>query len=139
MKQIALTLGLAALTLGFAKPGAEPHPYHIAFDLSSRDTLDQKMALRLIGEASANPKAKVEVVMYGKGFELVMPEKSLYLTQVQELLKRGNVDFRVCEIAMKNNGVEKRQLAEGIGTVPDGLYELVSKQQDDWGYIKVKF
>lgn len=137
MKQLALVLGVAALTLGFVR--REPHPYHIAFDLSSRDTLDQKMALRLVGEASSNPKAKVELVMYGKGFELVMPERSLYLAQVQELLKRGNVDFRVCEIAMKNNQVEKRQLAAGIGTVPDGLYELVSKQQDDWGYIKVVY
>lgn len=137
MRKLALLLGVAALTAGFA--AREPHPYHIAFDLSSRDTLDQKMALRLLGEASSNPTAKVELVMYGKGMELVMPERSLYLTQVQELLKRGNVDFRVCEIAMKNNQISKSQLAPGIGTVPDGLYELVSKQQDDWGYIKVKF
>lgn len=137
MKRIGLLLGLAALTLGFARH--ESHPYHIVFDLSSRDTLDQKMALRLVGEASSNPKARVELVMYGKGFELVMPDRSAYMTQVQELLKRGNVDFRVCEIAMKNSQVVKSQLAPGVGTVPDGLYELVSKQQDDWGYIKVKF
>jgi intracellular sulfur oxidation DsrE/DsrF family protein len=135
MKRMALLLAVAALTLGFVRRA--PHPYHIVFDLSSRDTLDQKMALRLVGEASSNPAARVELVMYGKGFELVMPERSLFLAQVQELRKRGNVDFRVCEIAMKNNQVVKSQLAEGIGTVPDGLYELVSKQQDDWGYIKV--
>lgn len=137
MKRMVLVLAVAVLTLGFVKRA--PHPYHIVFDLSSRDTLDQKMALRLIGEASSNPQARVELVMYGKGFDLVMPERSLYMAQVKELQQRSNVDFRVCEIAMKNGGVERRQLAEGIGTVPDGLYELVSKQQDDWGYIKVKF
>lgn len=137
MNRVLLVVAVAVLSLGFVHRA--PHPYHIVFDLSSRDTLDQKMALRLVTEASGstNPTAQVELVMYGKGFELVMPERSPYLAQVQALLKRPNVAFRVCEIAMANNGVEKRQLEAGVGTVPDGLYELVSKQQDDWGYIKV--
>jgi intracellular sulfur oxidation DsrE/DsrF family protein len=25
----------------------------------------------------------------------------------------------------------------GVESVPDGIYEIVSKQQDHWGYIKV--
>jgi uncharacterized protein len=28
-------------------------------------------------------------------------------------------------------------LLPGVGTVPDGIYEIVAKQQDRWGYIKV--
>ena len=41
-----------------------------------------------------------------------------------------------CEVAMKNNGIEKDQLLEGVGTVPDGIYEIISKQYEGWGYIK---
>ena len=47
-----------------------------------------------------------------------------------------NVSFRVCEGAMKNNKVEKSQLLDGVGTVPDGIYEIISKQHEGWGYIK---
>ncbi|MEP6590462.1 MAG: DsrE family protein [Gemmatimonadota bacterium] len=137
MMRMLLVGAVAAVSLDFVRH--DPHPYHIVFDLASQDTLDQKMALRLIDEASSNAKAQVEIVMYGKGYDLVMPERSQYLTQVRALLKRPNLAFRVCAIAMKNGGVEKRQLEAGVETVPDGLFELVSKQQDNWGYIKVKY
>jgi intracellular sulfur oxidation DsrE/DsrF family protein len=42
----------------------------------------------------------------------------------------------VCAIALKNNDLEKSQLLPGVQVVPDGIYELVSKQQQHWGYIK---
>jgi uncharacterized protein len=45
--------------------------------------------------------------------------------------------FKVCAIALKNNNVDKSQLLPGVQIVPDGIYELISKQQDHWGYIKV--
>jgi len=79
----------------------------------------------------------MEVVMYGKGFELVMPERSTYVADVKEAMKNPNVEFKVCAIALRNNNVDKSQLLPGVETVPDGIHELVSKQQDHWGYIKV--
>jgi uncharacterized protein len=132
-----LFIGLFALfSPGFAH--AQAHPYRVAFDLTSRDSLEQKAVLRWIREIGASsPGAQMEVVMYGKGFELVMPERSAYLNDVKEALKNPNVTFKVCEIALKNNNVGKSQLLPGVQTVPDGIYELVSKQQDQWGYIKV--
>jgi intracellular sulfur oxidation DsrE/DsrF family protein len=75
--------------------------------------------------------------MYGKGFELVMPERSAFVNDVKEALKNPNVSFKVCAVALRNNNVDKSQLLAGVGTVPDGIYEIVSKQQDRWGYIKV--
>lgn len=95
--------------------------------------------LRWIREVSAaNPRAtELEVVMYAKGFELVMPERSAYIAQVQDALKQGNVSFKVCAIAMRNNNIDKSQLLPGVEVVPDGIYELVAKQQEHWGYIKV--
>jgi len=110
----------------------------VVFDLTSRDTLEQKAVLRWIREVGASsPNAQMEVVMYGKGFELVMPERSAYIADVKEAMKNPNVTFKVCAIALRNNSVDARQLVPGVTTVPDGIYEIVSKQQDHWGYIKV--
>ena len=132
-----LFIGLfAVLSLGFVR--AQPQPYRVVFDLTSRDTLEQKAVLRWLKEVgTSSPSAKMEVVMYAKGFELVMPERSAYVAEVKEAMKNPNVSFRVCAIALKNNNVEKSQLLPGVETVPDGIRELVMKQQDHWGYIKV--
>lgn len=136
MKRALFLVGIAVVSLGFATRGAPP--YRVAFDLTSRDSLDQKAVMRWIRETStANPGAQIEVVMYGKGFELVMPAKSTVSSDVETALKMPNVSFKVCEIAMRNNQLDKTMFFPGVGTVPDGLRELVSKQQDNWGYIKV--
>jgi len=136
MKRLLFVACIALLSLGFVYGQAQP--YRVAFDLTSRDSLDQKAVMRWINEVStSSPEAKLEVVMYGKGFELVMPERSPFIAEVKEALKNPNVSFKVCAIAMKNNNIEKSQLLPGVQTVPDGIHELVSKQQEHWGYIKV--
>ena len=117
---------------------AQSQPYRVVFDLTSRDSLEQKAVLRWIREVGiSSPNAQMEVVMYAKGFELVMPERSAYTAEVKEAMKSPNVTFKVCAIALKNNNVDKSQLLPGVQTVPDGIYEIVAKQQDHWGYIKV--
>ena len=136
MKRVLFVAGVAVLSVGFASRQAQ-HPYRVAFDLTSRDSLDQKAVVRWINEVTtSSPDAQIEVVMYAKGFELVMPDKSTMLPQVQAAIKNPKVAFRVCAIALKNNGVDKSQLLPGVETVPDGIHELVMKQQDNWGYIK---
>jgi len=117
---------------------AQRQPYRVVFDLTSRDTLEQRAVLRWLREVgTASPDAQMEVVMYGKGFELVMPERSAYLDDVKTAMKNPNVKFKVCAIALRNNNIAQSQILSGVETVPDGIYELVSKQQDHWGYIKV--
>ncbi|MEO7965630.1 MAG: DsrE family protein [Gemmatimonadaceae bacterium] len=136
MKRIIFVASIALLSVGFAS--RSPQPYHVAFDLTSRDTLEQKLVLRWVNEVTtADPNAEVEVVMYAKGFELVMPERSNFNAEVQAAVKNPKVAFKVCAVAMRNNQIEKSQLAVGVQVVPDGIRELVSKQQENWGYIKV--
>jgi hypothetical protein len=147
MKRIPWVAALAMLAfvaLHPALPGsggvalAADKPYRVVFDLTSRDSLDQRAVMRWIREISASsPKAEMEVVMYGKGFELVMPDKSTKLPDVQDAVKNPNVTFKVCEIAMKNNNLTKEQFVKEVQTVPDGIREIVMKQQQGWGYIKV--
>jgi intracellular sulfur oxidation DsrE/DsrF family protein len=135
--KLLLSLGLlTAAGLGVVRH--QPEPYRVAFDLTSRDTMEQKAVLRWIREVGASsPDAQMEVVMYGKGFELVMPERSSYVADVQTAMKNPNVKFKVCAMALRNNNVTVSQLIPGVDTVPDGIHELVMKEQDHWGYIKV--
>ena len=136
MKRILFVGFCALISLGLVR--AKPQPYRVAFDLTSRDSLEQKAVLRWIREVKTSaPSAQIEVVMYAKGFELVMPERSAFMTEVKEAMARPNVTFTVCAQALKNNSVDKSQLLPQVTVVPDGIRELVEKQQEGWGYIKV--
>ena len=136
MRRVVLAGMFALLTPGLIQ--AQSQPYRVVFDLTSRDTLEQKAVLRWLREVgTSSPDAQMEVVMYGKGFELVMPERSAYIADVKEAMKNPNVSFKVCAIALRNNTIAQSQLLAGVQTVPDGIHELVLKQQDHWGYIKV--
>jgi intracellular sulfur oxidation DsrE/DsrF family protein len=132
------TLLIIALMLNANFLFAQKKPFNIVFDITSKDTIDHKLVLHWIKEITENhPDANIEVVFYSKSLSMITTDKSTVADQVKEFAKKPNVAFRVCEIAMKNNNVAKSQLLPGVGTVPDGLYELVMKQQDGWGYIKV--
>jgi intracellular sulfur oxidation DsrE/DsrF family protein len=136
MKRLLICLCLALSAFVFVQ--AQDKSYRVVFDLTSRDTLDQKAVMRWVGEISAaNPEAQLEVVMYGKGFELVMPEKSAFVTQVNSAMKNPNVSFKVCQAALKNNNVDRSRIMADAQTVPDGIYEILMKQREGWGYIKV--
>ena len=112
--------------------------YKVVFDLTSGDTLSQQTVIRWINEVIKNePTAQVEVVMFGKGLPLAVKDKSVLANDVASLATTKNVVFKVCAIAMANQKIDKGQLLTGVQIVPDGIYEIVSKQQEGWGYIKV--
>ena len=135
MKRVLLVLSVVLLSAGFASRKAEP--YRVAFDLTSRDSVDQAATLRWIREVTgASPDAEIEVVMYGKGFELVMPDRSIAIAEVKNAMSNPKVSFKVCAIALRNNKIQTSQLLPGVQVVPDGIRELVEKQQQHWGYIK---
>ena len=129
---------LLSAPVAHAQSSAPSKPYKVVFDLTSDDPLDQRAVLRWIQEVSSvNPQNQMEVVMYGRGLGLVVPERSTLLDDVKQAIGRPNVSFRVCEISLRNQKVDKRQLLPNVGTVPDGIGEIVAKQKEGWGYIKV--
>jgi intracellular sulfur oxidation DsrE/DsrF family protein len=135
---LALVCGaVISLAVLHAQTTPTPQPYKVVFDLTSDDPLDQAAVLRWLREVgAANPQTDMEVVMYGRGLALVMPERSARIDEVREAIARPHVSFKVCEIAMKNQKVDKSQLLPQVGTVPDGIGEIVAKQTHGWGYIK---
>ena len=134
MKKIQLALGLLCCALAAVAQRAD---YKVVFDLTSRDTVDQKNIIRWLKEIrESNPDAKMEVVMYAKGLELAVKDKSYVGEEVAKLATDKNITFSVCAVAMKNNSVAEDQLLPGIHIVPDGIYEIITKQREGWGYIK---
>src|SRR6478672_8650240 len=108
MRRLLVIALVGLVTVGFVQ--SQRQPYRVVFDLTSRDTLDQKAVLRWLREVgTSSPNAQMEVVMYAKGFELVMPERSAFIADVKDAMKNPNVSFRVCAIALKNNNVDKSQ------------------------------
>jgi uncharacterized protein len=125
------------LLLGSTFSKAQSVPYNVVFDLTSGDTTDQKNVLRWIdGIVAAHPDAKLEVVLYGQALGMVTAGKSTVADGLQQTLQNKNVAFNVCAIAMKRHNLDKSQLLPGVGTVPDGIYEIITREKDGWGYIK---
>ena len=135
MKKIIFSTLMVFLAYNFTI--AQSAPYNVVFDVTSKDTLVHQMVIRWINEiTSARPDANIEVVFYAKSLDMITNGKSVVGSDVMKYAAKKNVAFRVCEVAMKNNGVDKSQLLAGVQTVPDGIYEIISKQHDGWGYIK---
>jgi intracellular sulfur oxidation DsrE/DsrF family protein len=127
---------LATGAFGARAQAPQPQPYKVVFDLTSPDPLDQQAVLRWIKEVSAvNPKTQMEVVMYGRGLDLVVSGKTTLESGIKEAM--GHASFAVCAIAMKNQKVERSQLLADVQVVSDGIGEIVAKQHAGWGYIKV--
>ena len=144
MKRILLVVCLACLTVGvtagwmMSQTPSQPKPYKVVFDLTSSDPLDQRAVIRWINEiSSVNPKTEMEVVMYARGLDLVVSGKSTMADDVAKAMKDKGAKFDVCAIAMKNQNVEKSQLLPNVQIVPDGIGEIVAKENAGWGYIKV--
>ena len=135
MKNILLLAGILLASF-FASAQKD---YKVVFDLTSKDSNDQKAVIRWLNEVSkAEPTAQMEVVMYGQGLDLVTKGKSAVADDVVKLASNKNIAFKVCRVAMKAHNLTENDLLQGVGTVPDGIYEVISKQRQGWGYIKVK-
>jgi intracellular sulfur oxidation DsrE/DsrF family protein len=141
MKRILSFTCLAVLIVGITvawSQSSQPKPYKVVFDLTSADPLDQRAVIRWINEISAvNPKTEMEVVMYGRGLDLVVSGKTTMVAEVNQAMNAAKARFNVCAIAMKNQQVDKSQLLPNVQIVPDGIGEIVAKQNAGWGYIKV--
>ena len=141
MKLLSALVGvviLSAVAIGVHAQTSQPQPYKVVFDLTSSDPIDQQAVLRWINEVKeVNPATEAEVVMYGRGLDLVIADKTPRAADIAKAMSDLHANFRVCAIAMKNQKLDKSQLLPNVEIVPDGIGELVARQRAGWGYIKV--
>jgi len=134
-----MKLLLVGLLLSFlaADLKAQNVPYNVVFDLTSKDTNDHKTVIRwLTGISKERPDAKLEVVLYGQSLDMVVKDKSSVAPALAGLQQNQNISIKVCAATMKRYGIELTQLLPGVTVVGDGIYEIISRQREGWGYIK---
>ncbi len=129
---------IAALVLIPVLSMAQSNAYKVIFDITSDDTAAHKTVIRQMrGISQSRPDAQLEVAIYGNALPMVMKDKSIIAEAVKELSSNKKASFKVCAATMKRHNVDKSQLLPGVDVVPDAIYEIVSKQHEGWGYIKV--
>jgi len=135
MKHTTFIISLLLLCLGSIAQKAD---YKVVFDITSGDTAAHKTVIRqLRGISQSQPNAQLEVAIYGDALGMVMKDKSIIADAIQELSNNKKASFKACGMTMKRLNVDKSQLIAGVDVVPDAIYEIVSKQHEGWGYIKV--
>jgi intracellular sulfur oxidation DsrE/DsrF family protein len=132
-KMLIVVLALMPV-FAFTQTGA----YKVIFDITSGDTAAYKTVIRQMrGISQSRPDARLEVAIYGDALPMVMKDRSIIADAIQELSSNKKASFKVCAATMKRNNIDKSQLVAGVDVVPDAIYEIVTKQQEGWGYIKV--
>ncbi|WP_370476477.1 DsrE family protein [Tamlana flava] len=130
---INLVLALAFTGVAYA----QAKPVKIVFDVTSNNTKVHESTVRHVKAMSnAYPDSKFEVVMYSGAMDMVLKDKSSVAEDLEILAQKDNIDFVICEGTMKRHKVDESKLIKGVKTVPDGILEIIEKQQEGWGYIK---
>lgn len=112
--------------------------YKVVFDITSKDPEDYNTIIRQVTAISkSNPAAQLEVAVYGEALDMVLKDKSTIAPALTELINQKKTTVKVCGFTMKRNNKDASQLLPGVEIVPDAIYEIISKQREGWGYIKV--
>ena len=138
MKKICLSIILvlsASLIFGQQKE------HRIVFEFTKGDTASFSTMMRQLNNISnaTGGTAKLEVVCYGPGLDMLMKERTTVQQQIENFHNKFNVIFAACEASMARRGIVKSQLLTQAVTVPLATLEISSKQQEGWSYIKAGY
>ncbi len=133
-KKLAILLALL-LPATFAVAQSKPH--RVLFVLTSADESDWHMTLLNITnflKAFPTEPPEVELVAYGPGTAFL--RKASTIQPDLEVLAARHVHFVACENSMRMQHLTPADLAPGVTSVPSGVVEVVTKQEQGWPYIK---
>ena len=136
MKTFLTTLIVVILAFSAS---AQENPQKIIFDVTSTDTNVHQSTLLMMKVMSANyPNTLLEVMVYGKALPMLIKNQSTVAKDIAQFIDNDNVIFTACEVSMELIfHIGKEQLLDGVGTVKNAVPDIVLKQANGWGYIKV--
>jgi intracellular sulfur oxidation DsrE/DsrF family protein len=124
------------------KPSNNKVLIHIAYDDALRlsQSLDEVESL-LRYYRDSRQDARVEVVINGKGLELVRVDTSAFANRIQDLQKEfDNLTFAACQNTIdrlkRERGILVR-LLPGVIVIDSGMAELMRRQNQGWTYLRV--
>lgn len=134
MKKYILSLAIALIT---SVALCQNEKVKIIFDVTSSNTEVHETAVRHVKSMSeAYPESEFEMVIYSGALPMMLKSKSSVVTEIESLAKSSNVTLKVCAMSLKKHQLTDKDLISGVETVPDGIMEIVNKQNQGWGYIK---
>lgn len=135
MKKIII---LSALAIGIiCSVHAQTKQHKVVFEITSADTTEQITVLRQVNNVVKDaPGTKIELVCHGSAIFMLVKEKTVVAAAMQELKNNYGVEFAACANSMKKNKLDKSQLVTEATVVPNGVMEVVAKEEEGWSYIK---
>lgn len=135
MKKIILLVVL--ISSGFTLINAQSKQHRIVFEITTPDTAQQRIMLKQIGNVVKDaPGTTIEVVCHGPAIFMLVKDKTVLLPVMDELKNKQGIGFAACANSMRKNNIAANQLIPVANIVPNGVMEVVSKQEDGWSYIK---
>ena len=133
-----LVLGIA-MSGAFAQAGGDGKD-NVVYHIDDADAQALKGLRNIRNHLDTDPQAKIIVVTHAQGVDFLMQgakdkNGSEYAGPVSALVSRG-VAFEVCEITLKNRGIDKNQFIFEAGFTPSGVVRLAKLQQQGSAYIK---
>lgn len=114
---------------------AQQKAHRVVFALTSQDPIDWHLTLGNIANLLKGlPDAEIEVVAYGGGINFV--KKGSEDEADIKHLEQEHVKFVACHNSMMFNHLTPADLIDGVGVVPSGIVEVVTRQEQGWSYIK---
>ncbi len=130
-------ISLVVALLLTATLAAQQEAIKVVFDVTSGNPDVQRSAarhLRLMSESY--PDSQFEMVVYSSAYSMVDNKSSVAGQTLRDIINKDNVSIVVCQNTLKRNKKDEKDLIPGVTTVPDGIYEIVMRQKQGWGYIK---
>jgi intracellular sulfur oxidation DsrE/DsrF family protein len=134
---LALSVLGSTLSLLPTTAAAQAKAHHVLFAVTSADEADWHLAMgnmRNLISGLPPDSVEVELVAFGPGLNIV--KKGSSVEEDIKKMEEKHVTFVACQNAMRAQHITGADLIDGVGQVPAGIIEVVTKQEQNWVYIK---
>ena len=130
--------GLLSITVASAQAQqSAPQRAKVVIQVSDADQGKWNLALNNAKNIQSDLGAAnvdVEIVAYGPGIGMLKKDSPV-AGRIDEATTAG-VKVIACENTMRGQKLTRTEMLTGIGYVPAGVVELISKQQQGWAYLR---
>ena len=121
--------------------GAQDAPVRVAYHFSEGQEQASRGLQYIRNHLEADPGARIVVVTHAAGVDFLMKgaktaKGNEYRNAVEDLELYG-VQFRVCEITLRERGLRREQFLPEVSFVPSGVAEIARLQaKEGYAYLK---
>lgn len=136
-RSAALCLLLLCALAATSTAVAQSKAHKVVFALTSGDEADWHLTLgnmRNLLSGLGEDSTEMELVAFGPGLAIL--RSSSAVAADIKALQAKHVHFMACENSMRMQHVTAADLLPGVQTVPSGIVEVVTRQEQGWSYIK---